>query len=68
MKALRKKFQDKLADAGTVAEESISSIRTVRAFNGETKVISDYSEEIMKSYSVAKRLAFGTGKFRMYDI
>lgn len=61
MKKLRKSFQDKLADAGTVAEECISSIRTVRAFNGEKKVIDDYNGEIMKSYSIAKRLAFGTG-------
>lgn len=62
MKKLRKNFQDKLADAGTVAEECISSIRTVRAFNGEKKVLADYNAEIMKSYDIAKKLAFGTGK------
>ena len=61
MKRLRKKFQDRLADAGTVAEECISSVRTVRAFNGDKKVVADYDREIMKSYDVAKKIAFGTG-------
>ena len=62
MKKLRKRFQDRLADAGTVAEECISSIRTVRAFNGDKKVVADYDKEIMKSYDVAKKIAFGTGR------
>jgi len=62
MKRMRKDFQDKLADAGTVAEECISSMRTVRAFNGEKKVVSDYQNEIMKSYAVAKKIAFLTGE------
>ena len=61
MKKLRKDFQDKLADAGTVAEEAISSIRTVRSFNGETKASHSYDTEIYKSYDVAKKLALLTG-------
>ncbi|XP_067937188.1 uncharacterized protein [Watersipora subatra] len=63
MKKLRKNFQDRLADAGTVAEECISSMRTVRAFNGDKKAVADYDREIMKSYAVAKKIAFGTGVF-----
>lgn len=61
MKNLRKQFQDRLADAGTVAEECISSVRTVRAFNGDKKVVADYDTEIMRSYAVAKKIAFSSG-------
>lgn len=61
MKKLRKTFQDKLADAGTVAEECISSIRTVRSFNGEQKATENYEAEIMGSYAIAKKLALVTG-------
>jgi len=40
MKKLRQQFQDRLGDAGTQAEESLSSIRTVRTFSGENKAAS----------------------------
>lgn len=62
LKKLSKDFQDHLGDAGTQAEECISSIRTVRSFTGETKAIGAYSTEINKSYSTGKKLAFAYGK------
>ena len=38
--------------AGSVAEESISSIRTVVAFTGEAKEASRYSEKLIKAQAV----------------
>ncbi|XP_033747567.1 ABC transporter B family member 25-like [Pecten maximus] len=63
VKKLRKKFQDKLADAGTMAEESLSSIRTVRTFSAEGKAGHMYGVEIDESYNVGKKLALVTGGF-----
>ncbi|XP_046337854.2 ABC transporter B family member 1-like [Haliotis rufescens] len=63
MKKLRKDFQDRLADAGTQAEEALSSLRTVRMFVGERKALDEYSAEINKSYRVGKKLALGQGTF-----
>lgn len=63
---MRQKFQDRLADAGTLAEENISSIRTVRSFAGENKASSLYGDEIQKSYEVGKKLAVAYGKFTFH--
>ncbi|XP_025089560.1 ABC transporter B family member 1-like isoform X2 [Pomacea canaliculata] len=59
----RKEFQDKLADAGTQAEEALSSIRTVRMFSGEKKANDLYGKDIEKSYQVGKQLALAQGTF-----
>ena len=56
-----KKFQDKLGEAGTVAEESLSSVRTVRSFSGEPKTIQNYSKEIDESYRIGKLVALAQG-------
>ena len=61
----RKEFQDRLADAGTQAEEALSSVRTVRMFSGETKVKELYGRDIDKSYRVGRKLALAQG--RHYD-
>ncbi|XP_048730386.2 ABC transporter B family member 1-like [Ostrea edulis] len=63
VKNMRQKFQDRLADAGTLAEENISSLRTVRSFAGETKASSLYGAEVDKSYEVGKKLAVAYGAF-----
>ena len=63
MKNLRQDFQDRLGDAGTQAEESLSSIRTVRTFTGEKKVTALYGEDVDKSYKVGKKLAAAGGNF-----
>ncbi|KAK7506015.1 hypothetical protein BaRGS_00002737 [Batillaria attramentaria] len=59
----RKEFQDRLADAGTQAEEALSSIRTVRMFSGEEKVKELYGIEVDRSYKVGKKLALAQGTF-----
>ncbi|ESP02536.1 hypothetical protein LOTGIDRAFT_171935 [Lottia gigantea] len=63
LKKVRKEFQDRLADAGTTAEESISSIRTVRSFSGETKAIKAYGSDVDKSYKEGSKLAAAQGLF-----
>lgn len=61
--SLQKKFQDALGEASTAAEESISSIRTVRSFVGESKAYDSYSKEIANSYKFGKSLAVWAGVF-----
>ncbi|XP_038053819.1 ABC transporter B family member 1-like [Patiria miniata] len=63
VKDIRKNFQDALGSAGTVAEESISSIRTVRSFRGEPKSQASYDKEVALSYKYGKSLAVLTGVF-----
>lgn len=52
VRKLQKKFQDALAAASAVAEETISSMRTVRSFSSENKNIDNYATAIDKSYNV----------------
>ncbi|XP_052227186.1 ABC transporter B family member 1-like isoform X2 [Dreissena polymorpha] len=63
MKKLRKDFQDRLGDAGTQAEESLSSIRTVRMFSAESKSADLYGVDVDRSYQVGKKLAAAGGVF-----
>ena len=63
VKTLRKKFQDFLAYASTTAEETISSIRTVRSFTGEDKTLTTYSNDIDKSYDIGKKLSLAAGQW-----
>ncbi len=60
---IQKNFQDALGDAGTAAEESVSSIRTVRSFSGENKAKAGYGKEIDRSYKFGKSLATAAGLF-----
>ncbi|XP_071946637.1 uncharacterized protein [Antedon mediterranea] len=63
VKGISKKFQDALGDASTVAEESISSIRTVRSFTSEPKAMKMYNKEIDHSYGFGKKIALAAGIF-----
>ncbi|XP_074641098.1 ABC transporter B family member 1-like isoform X3 [Tubulanus polymorphus] len=63
VKRLREKFQNRLADASTVAEECLSSVRTVRTFNCEAKSMNSYGEFINASYKVGKSLSIAQGSF-----
>uniref|UniRef100_A0A7E4VAD8 Multidrug resistance protein 1 n=1 Tax=Panagrellus redivivus TaxID=6233 RepID=A0A7E4VAD8_PANRE len=49
------------AKAGTIAEEVISGIRTVLAFNGQAREIKRYEVELVKTESDGSRKAFLTG-------
>ncbi|EDV22201.1 uncharacterized protein TRIADDRAFT_29232 [Trichoplax adhaerens] len=66
LRDLRKKFQDELANASNVAEETIGNIRTVRSFNGEKKTMNHYGEMIENSYNIGRKLALYTGLFNGY--
>ncbi|CAL1536178.1 unnamed protein product [Lymnaea stagnalis] len=61
VRKMRKLFQDRLADAGTQAEESLSSVRTVKSFSGEAKATTVYSGFINESYKIGKKLALAQG-------
>lgn len=63
LKNLRKKFQDELAASSTIAEETISSARTVRSFAAESKVLRSYKANIDSSYQIGVKLGAATGGF-----
>ncbi len=64
IRALSKQYQDALADAGHAAEESISAIRTVRAFAAEPAEMARYGVAIDASYELA-RIRVRAGSFFM---
>ena len=57
VRALARRYQDALADASHVAEESLSAMRTVRAFNAEPAERARYDAAIADSYEAARRRA-----------
>ena len=65
---MTKKFQDKLADASTTAEESIGNIRTVKSFSQEKKASRLYGNDIENSYKVGAMLAFASGLQIYYNV
>ena len=64
MKSLRKRFQDKLALANNTAEETISNMRTVRAFMNEEKMKGLYNKDINLSYFLGRKIAFLQGDYK----
>jgi ATP-binding cassette subfamily B protein len=63
VRALAKAYQDALADASHVAEESFSGIRTVRAFVAEGAEVARYERAIAGSYAAARRRAIAGSIF-----
>eukprot|EP00795_Rhopilema_esculentum_P015403 gene15403-6643_t len=61
MRDMTKKFQDKLADASTTAEETLGNIRTVKSFSQELKASKMYNKDIDSSYHVGSQLALVYG-------
>lgn len=57
MKKQYQMFQSRLGDAGTQAEESLSSIRTVRTFSAEKKSCHFYGKDVDRSYAIGAKLA-----------
>ncbi len=53
---------DALAESTDVAEESISNIRTVRAFSKEEYHVAKYVSKVTKSYDLGVRKAVADGK------
>lgn len=63
LRKLKKVFQDELAASSVVAEEAISSVRTVRSFAAEEKLNKEYEKNVQKSFQIGKKLALATGGF-----
>ncbi|KAF9582793.1 ATP-binding cassette, sub-B (MDR TAP), member 4, partial [Lunasporangiospora selenospora] len=53
--------QDAYARAGAIAEQAISSIRTVVAFGGQSRELAKYSSELDNAYSSGAKKAWITG-------
>jgi ABC transporter fused permease/ATP-binding protein len=63
VRALARRYQDALADASHVAEESFSAIRTVRSFVAERSEAARYRAAIGDAYSAARRRAYAASLF-----
>jgi ABC-type multidrug transport system fused ATPase/permease subunit len=63
IKKLSKKTQDALAEATTTAEESFSSIRTVRSFSREHVQVQQYEEKTERTYTLGAAIASRYGLF-----
>jgi ATP-binding cassette subfamily B protein len=64
VRRLSREVQDALARGTEVAEESISGIRTVRAFDGEASEVRRYGAAVDESYRLAARRALAFGGFQ----
>jgi ATP-binding cassette subfamily B protein len=60
---LSKESQDALAASGSVAEETLAGIRTVRAFTGEARERGRYGESVWRSFTLARRRSRGMAWF-----
>lgn len=63
IRKLSRDAQDTLAEASEIAEETISGIRTVRAFARESREHERYSKAIDRSFEVARKRALASGAF-----
>jgi ATP-binding cassette subfamily B protein len=63
VRALARRYQDALADASHVAEESLSAVRTVRAFNAEEAEAARYEAATGDAYDAARRRAYAGSTF-----
>ncbi|KAG8377946.1 hypothetical protein BUALT_Bualt08G0086700 [Buddleja alternifolia] len=61
MSTLSKKSEDAYAEAGKVAEEVISQVRTVYSFVGEEKAIETYSNSLKNALKLAKKTGIAKG-------
>ncbi len=57
LRRLSMDFQDKIAEANSLAHESISSIRVVKWFSAEEPMTNSYDRDIVASYNTAVRRA-----------
>ncbi len=63
VRALARRYQDALADASHVAEESLSAVRTVRAFNAEAAEAARYERATGEAYDAARSRAYAGSTF-----
>ncbi len=64
VRTLSRKVQDALAAAAEVAEESVSNVRTVRAFAREEGEVHRYGVRIDEAFGLGRRLAIAYGAFQ----
>jgi ATP-binding cassette subfamily B protein len=55
IRKISREVQDALAETGTIAEETISGVRTVRAFAREGSEVQRYAGAVQKSYGLARK-------------
>jgi ABC-type multidrug transport system fused ATPase/permease subunit len=63
VRALARRYQDALAEASHAAEESLSSIRTVRAYVAEQIEVERFGAATGAAYQAARRRALAAGTF-----
>ncbi|MFW7378613.1 MAG: ABC transporter ATP-binding protein [Oligoflexus sp.] len=63
IRRMSRQVQDALAESGTVAEETISGIRTVRAFAKEEFELHRYRQAVEKAFHVARKKIHGIAVF-----
>jgi ATP-binding cassette subfamily B protein len=63
VRRLSRDVQDALGGASSIGEESLSAIRTVRAFASETREATRYAAAVERSYELAKKRTIVTGAF-----
>lgn len=63
LRAVSREVQDALAESTAVAEESLSGIRTVRAFAREDTEVGRYGEAVETSFALARRRSRLRGVF-----
>jgi len=63
VKRVSKRYQQALADASDVAQEKLSSLRTVRSFGMEAAETATYAAAVTKSYNQGAKRALGYGAF-----
>src|SRR5205085_12113947 len=63
IRKLSREVQDSLAAASEVAEETISGIRTVRAFAAEKLEAQRYSGKVQHAYQLARKRTFAGAAF-----
>ncbi|XP_059637694.1 ABC transporter B family member 13-like isoform X2 [Cornus florida] len=61
MSTLSEKGEAAYAEAGKVAEEVISQVRTVYSFVGEEKAVEEYSKSLKKALKLGKKSGFAKG-------
>lgn len=67
VKVISKEIQDQKGVLGTIAEEAISNIRTVKAFSTERQEGLKHQETNQKLYNNGKRLAIYSGCFAVFQ-
>eukprot|EP00948_MAST-09A_sp_MAST-9A-sp1_P000883 g883.t1 len=63
LKGVSKAYQDALAQAGEIAVEVVSSLRTVRSFSAEQAEVKRYKSSIHRSFTLGAKRAFAYGSF-----